>query len=119
MLSISNCRTCLNTTVANDDDKEVRLGDVEYEVVDQFGYLGDKLSARGGAEASSISCIRSGLKKFRKLLPLLTSRLFSHETKGKLYSACVRSIMLHGSETWPLRKSDISRIARTDMQMVR
>ena len=62
MLSISKCRTCLNTTVANDDDKEVRLCDVEYEVVDQFGYLDDILSARGGAEASSISCIRSGWK---------------------------------------------------------
>ena len=26
--------------------------------------------------------------------------------------------MLCGSETWPLKESDISRIARTDMQMV-
>ena len=30
------CRTCLNQTVANDDDKKVQPGNVEYEVVDQF-----------------------------------------------------------------------------------
>ena len=59
------CRTCLSPTVANDDDKKIRLGNVECEVVDQFCYLGDMLDVCGGAEASSISCIRSGWKKFR------------------------------------------------------
>ena len=52
------CRTCLNPTVANDDDKKVRPGNVEYEVVDQFCYLGYMLSVRGGAEASTTSHIR-------------------------------------------------------------
>ena len=52
-------------------------------------------------------------------MPLLTSRVFSHRMKGKLYTACVRSVMLYGSETWPLKEDDISRIVRTDMQMVR
>ena len=28
------CRTCLNTSVTNDDDKKVRLGIAEYAVVD-------------------------------------------------------------------------------------
>ena len=76
------------------------------------------LSARGGAKASSISRIRSGWKKFRVLLPLLTYREFLHNTKGKLPSIRVRSVMQYGSETWPLKESDVSRIARTDMQMV-
>ena len=112
------CRNCLNLTVANDDDKKVRLGNVEYEVVDKFCNLGHMLSACGGADASSISLIRSGWKKFRELFPLLTSPLFSHKTKRKLYSACIRSDMLHGSKTWPLKETDNSNIAQTDMQMV-
>ena len=76
------------------------------------------LSAGGGAEASTITRIRSGWKKFRELLPLLTGRMFSHKTKGKLYSACV-SVMLYGSETWPLKEDDINRIARTEKTMIR
>ena len=44
------CRTCLNPTVANDDDKKIRLGNVEYDVVDQFCYLGDMLRACGCAD---------------------------------------------------------------------
>ena len=112
-------RTCLNPTVANDDDNKARLGNVEYKVVDQVCYLSDMLSAHGGAETSSVSHIKSGWKRFSELLPLLTSQVFPRTTKGRLYSACVRNIMLYGSETWPPKESDISRIAQTDMQTVR
>ena len=105
------CRTCLNLTVANDDDEKVRLDNIEYEVVDQFCYLGDMLSARGGAEASSISPIMSGWEMSRELLPLFTFRVFLHKAKRKLCSACVRSAMFYGSKTWPLTESGISRIA--------
>jgi len=27
--------------------------------------------------------------------------------RGRLYSSCVRSSMLHGSETWPVRKENV------------
>ena len=114
------CRKCLNPQQApNDLERKVDIDGNEYEVVDQFCYLGDMLSAGGGAEASSVCRVRSGWKKFRELLPLLTRRVFSHKAKGRLYSACVRSVMTYGSETWPLKEDDISRIARTDMQMIR
>ena len=98
--------------------KSFELAMLSMAIVDQFFYLGDMLSACGGAEASSISRTRSGWKKFRELLSLFTCRVFSHKTKGKLYSACARGFMLHGSEIWPLKKRDISRIDQTDMQMV-
>ena len=77
------------------------------------------LGAGGGAETSTVARIRSGWKKFRELLPLLTSRVISHKVKGRLYNACVRSVILYGSETWPLKEEDIQRICRTDNMMVR
>ena len=55
--------------------------------------------------------IRLGWEKFKEFSPLLTSRVFSHKMKGKLYAAGVRSVMLYGSEVWPLKESDISRIS--------
>ena len=112
------CRTCLNQTIANYDDNKFRLRNVDDEVIDQIFYLHDMLSARRVAKASSQSCIRSGWKKFWALLSLLTSRVFSHKTKIKLFSAGVRSIMLYGSKFMPLKKSRISRIVLRDMQMV-
>ena len=37
---------------------------------------------------------------------LLTNRDISLIRRGRLYSSCVRSSMLHGSETWPVRKEN-------------
>ena len=92
------------------------IGDKSLECVDEFCYLGDMISAGGGAEASSVARIRSGWKKYRELLPLLTSRGPSLHFKGKLYVACV---MLYGSETWAIKREDEQRYERNEMRMVR
>ena len=101
------CKTCAQEVHELTRPKEVMMGENVYEVVDQFCYLGDMISAGGGAEASSVSWVRSGWKKFRELLPLLTSRVFSLKTKGQLYAACVRSAMVYGSETWAAKEDDM------------
>ena len=48
--------------------------------------------------------VKTAWKKFKDLLPFLSSRHLSFKTFGCVYSYCVRSIMLHASETWPLIK---------------
>ena len=39
--------------------------------------------------------------------------------RGRLYSSCVWSSMLHGSETWPVRKENEVALQRAEMRMVR
>jgi len=39
--------------------------------------------------------------------------------KGRLYSSCVRSSVLHGSETWPVRKENVVALQRAEKRMVR
>jgi len=79
-------------------------GDANLELVDKFCYLGDMLSVDGDADAAVENRIRIGWNKFRQLVPLLTNKDISFKVRGRLYSSCVRSSMLHGSETWPVRK---------------
>ena len=76
------------------------------EVVDKFCYLGDMLSVDGDADAAVEARIRIGWNKVRQLVPLLTNRDISLIRRGRLYSSCVQSSMLHGSETWPVRKEN-------------
>ena len=64
-----------------------------------FCYLGDTLSVDGDADAAVEARIRIGWNKFRQLVPLLTNRDISLIRRGRLYSSCVRSSMLLGSET--------------------
>ena len=36
-----------------------------------------------------------------------------------MYSSCVRSSMLHGSETWPVRKENVVALQQAEMKIVR
>ena len=73
----------------------------KFESVDKFCYLGDMLRVDGDADAAMEARIRIGWNKFRQLVPLYHVSLIMRE---RLYSSCVRNSMLHGSETWPVRK---------------
>ena len=69
------------------------------ELVDKFCYLGGMLSVDRDADAAVEARIRIGWNKFRQLVPLFTDKDVSLIMRGRLYSSCVRSSMLRGSET--------------------
>jgi len=87
--------------------------------LDKFCYLGDMLSVHGDADAAVETRIRIGWNKFWQLVPLLTNKDISLTVRGRLYSSCVRSTMLHGSVTWPIRKENEVALQWAVMRMVR
>ena len=99
--------------------EQLEVDGEELQVVDSFCYLGDSLSAGGGCEVSSITRIRAAWGKFRELLPILTSRSLSLLKRGEVYSCCVRSTMLYGSETWAQTRETLQRMQRNDRTMIR
>ena len=98
------CRGCLNP-VTSAGHTSVDIGaSAKLESVDKFRYLDDMLSVDGDADAVVEARIRIGWNKFRQLVPLLTSKDVSLIMIARLYRSCVRSSMLRGSDTWPVRK---------------
>ena len=85
----------------------------------KFCYLGDVVGEGGGAEDASRARVRSAWAKFRELAPILTSRGASLKIKGKVYRACVQTVMVYGSETWPMKTEDMKRLKRAERMMVR
>ena len=62
------------------------------EVVASFCYLGDMLSAGGGCDiVVTTTHVKTAWKKFRELLPVLTSCHLSYKASGHVYSSCVWS----------------------------
>ena len=98
---------------------EVWLGGDKLDVVPEFCYLGDMISGGGGCELAVSTRCKCAWGKFRQLLPILTNRHFPYLARGRAYSACVRSVMLHGSETWAATADTINRLRRNDRAMVR
>ena len=95
------CTRCQGTARPLDGrpQKEVRVRPDKLEVVASFCYLGDMFSAEGGCELSTTTRVKTAWKKFKDLLPVLSSHHLSFKTHGHVYSSCVRSAMLHASET--------------------
>ena len=113
------CRVCTGDLVQQVRPDPLVLDGETLETVDTFCYLGDTISAGGGAGESVVTRIRCGWGKFRELLPVLTSKRFSLCKRGGLYGACVRSVILHGCETWAVKEEDTMRLERADRAMIR
>ena len=94
------------------------VGPDKMELVASFCYLGDMLSAAGGCELSTTTSVKTTRKKFKELLPALSSCHLSFKTRGRVNSSCVRSAMLHASETWPLTKPNLQRLQQNDRAMI-
>ena len=115
------CARCLGTARAIDEREvsEVEVGNEKHEVVPEFYYLGDMLSAGGGCELAVITRCKCAWGKFCQLLPLFTNRHLPLLTRGKVYSSCVRSVMLHAAETWAMKVDTLNRLRRNDRAMIR
>ena len=113
------CARCLWTARAIDGRQTLEVGNEKLEVVPEFCYLGDMLSVGGGCELAAITRCKCAWGKFRQLLPLLTNRQVPLLTRVKVYSSCVRSVMLHAAETWAIKADSLNRLRRNDLAMIR
>ena len=74
------CARCMGNARPIDGrpQSEVQVGPDKLEVVASFCYLGDMLSAGGGCEMAVTTRVKTTWKKFRELLPVLSSRHLSY-----------------------------------------
>ena len=119
--SVFRCARCLGLPglFVERQSLEIEVGNEKLEVVSGFCYFGDMLSAGGGCELAAITCCKYAWGKFRQLLPHLTNRQVPLLTRGKVYSSCVRSVMLHAAETWAMKEDTLNRLRRNDRAMIR
>ena len=92
---------------------------VSLEKVDKFCCLGDMLDADGGCNLAVMARVRSAWKKFCEYLSILTRKGLSLKLKGKVYATCVRSCLMHVSETWSMKVEHVLKLNRTEMSMIR
>ena len=64
----------------------------------KFCYLGDTLGSGGGVVEAARARVRCAWAKFKELSPILTVRGASYRIKGRIYSACVQSVLINGDQ---------------------
>ena len=108
--------------VTDDGRRDRKCGDgrrERLEIVKSFCYVGDVIEAGGGVQAAVASRILCAWKNFMELKPILSRKGLSLKVKGRVYGACVRRVMLYGSETWGTMKENKLKMERTETQKVR
>ena len=115
------CRRCLDgdfAPVVLLSEVELEPG-VKVECVSKFCYLGDTLGSGGGVVEAARARVRRTWAKFKELSPILTVSGASHRIKGRIYSACVQSVLIYGTETWAMKADDLRSLEKTERMMVR
>lgn len=86
------------------------INDQVIEEVSTFSYLGSVVSTDGGTAEDICSRIAKAGAAFASMWPVWRSSQISRNLKLRIFNACVKSILLYGSETWSTRKIEINKI---------
>ncbi|CAI2730979.1 unnamed protein product [Schistosoma spindalis] len=115
--STSKCKMLLQDWVAS--TPELVIGSEVVERVDRFTYLGSLISPCGLVCDEISVRIQKARLAFANLRHLWRRRDIHLSTKGLVYCAAVRSVLLYGCETWPARVEDIRRLLVFDHRCLR
>ncbi|VDP51703.1 unnamed protein product [Schistosoma margrebowiei] len=98
---------------------ELRIGSEVVERVDNFTYLGSLISPNGLVSDEISARIRKAPLAFANLRHLWRRRDTHLSIKGRVYCAAVRSVLIYGSETWPLRVENTRKLLVFDHRCLR
>jgi len=90
-------------TDAGKEELEFEQG--KTEVVDESCYLGEMMSCKAKSELAVRTRIASTWKKWKELASLLGNQKIPLERHCLIYKACIRPVLLYGSETWVFTKT--------------
>ena len=89
----------------------IRLNGKDLPVTDCFTYLGSVVRNDGGAADDIKSRLGKARNAFIMLNKVWRSSIYSIQTKLKMYTSCVLSTLLYGSECWRMTEHDLMKLS--------
>ena len=96
---------------------EVDRGDLE--ILDQFCYWGEMITCESGPGEVAKARIAAAWRKWRDISSLLVNKSIPLKNMARIYCACVRPVMLYGTETRATTKDIETKICRCDQWRLR
>ncbi len=101
------------------EDGAVKLGQEDLPEVKKFKYLGSTLSNDADTTTDVKIRINKGWQKWRSLTGVMCDKKIPLKVKGKVYRTVIRPVMMYGSETWAIKKTDEDAMDVAEMRMLR
>jgi len=105
--------------MSNTGDQLLLLHGEQIEKVDNFIYLGQKLTYPRDHNREIGRRIGSGWASFNRVRELLTSKKVPMKIKRKYFNMCIAPALLYGCTTWALTKKTETRLAVCQRRMER
>ena len=77
------------------------------------------MDTEGSVERTVRMRVAAAWRKWREISSLLLNRAIPLKYRGRVYDACVRSVLLYGSEGWPMTDRVQSIMTSCDRRMMR
>ena len=105
--------------VPGQQGNSVRIGEFNFEVVDEFTYLGALIRPDGDSTPEIKRRIMAASRSYYGLLKHLRSKLLSKKTKCQVYKTLIRPVLTYGCESWALKKSDEQMLLTFERKVLR
>ena len=96
--------------VTLEDQADIIIDGSSVQCVSDFPYLGSLVTADTRTSHDTQRRIRLASQAFGALRPVFTDHNLSMRTKRQLFSACILSILLYGSECWTPLSQDLKQL---------
>jgi hypothetical protein len=90
--------------------KNLAIGEHNFEVVDEFKYLGTLINIKNSVPEEIKRRIVAAKRRYYGLNKILKSEHLTWRTKIRLYKTLIRPVITYGSEAWVMNKTDESAI---------
>ena len=97
-LQINSAKTKILDLTSKPDD--IKLNDQALEKVNNFTYLGSKMSTTGDTTPEISTRIALAANAFNRLSNIWKSKTLRKRTKLKIFNACVIPVLTYGCESW-------------------
>ena len=118
-MKVSRSKTeylCIN---GGNDDKTVKMEDINVPRIKEFKYLGSTVQESGGCEREVKKRVQAGWNGWRKVSGVICDRRLPARVEGKVYSSMVRPAMVYGLETVAVTKKQVKKMEVAEMKMLR
>ena len=105
--------------VPNQHQNLVNKDGQNFEVVDEFVYLGDFTCKDNDISLEIKRRIMSANRSYHGLQRHLRSKMLTKKIKLSIYKTLIRSVLTYGSESWPLTKKDENLLLSFERKVLR
>lgn len=108
-----------SASTTRDIGTSITIGDHNFEVVQQFTYLGSRVSTDNNITEDIRARVLAANRAYFSLIKPLKSRNVSRRTKLELYKSLIIPVLTYSSETWTLSSSNEFLLAAFERKILR